>query len=206
MENKPTEYGDMKEDRLIDLAREGDDQAMECLIKRYVPLVRGISRAYFLLGADREDVIQEGMIGLFKAVRDFSPGSASRFRSFAELCVTRQILTAVKAASRQKHLAMNSYISLSSMISEEDDRSMDDIIGHGLENPETLLLAKEQGKEWRKEILEQLSDLELQVLFRYLKGMDYHVISMEMGRDLKSVDNALQRIRKKIQMILLEKT
>ncbi len=188
----------------VEDARNGDVLALEYLIKKYKNFVRAKARSYFLIGADREDIIQEGMIGLFKAIRDFRPDKLSSFRAFAELCITRQIITAIKTATRQKHIPLNSYVSLNKPIyDEESDRTLLDVIsGAKISNPEELIISREELGHIESKIGEILSDLEWQVLMSYLKGKSYQEISVDLDRHVKSIDNALQRVKRKLERYL----
>ena len=200
-------YADKTDEEIALLARDGDDQAQEVLLNKYKNFVRSKARSYFLIGADHEDIVQEGMIGLFKAIRDFRPDKLSSFRAFAELCVTRQIITAIKTATRQKHIPLNSYVSLNRPIYEEDpDRTLLDVITEEVpSNPESMLIDREDLSLIEGRIGEMLSDLEKEVLIRYIEGKSYQEISEEMNRHVKSIDNALQRIKRKLQKYLDEK-
>ena len=204
---KKERYEEMTDEEIALLARDGDDAAQEFLLNKYKNFVRSKARSYFLIGADHEDIVQEGMIGLFKAIRDFRPDKLSSFRAFAELCVTRQIITAIKTATRQKHIPLNSYVSLNKPIYEEEsDRTLLDVITEGwVTNPEDLLISKEDLSSIEGQIGEMLSGLEKQVLFYYLDGKSYQEISEDLGRHVKSIDNALQRVKRKLQKYLEEK-
>jgi RNA polymerase sporulation-specific sigma factor len=162
------------------------------------------SRSYFLVGADREDIVQEGMIGLYKAVRDYKIERLASFRAFAELCITRQIITAIKAATRQKHQPLNTYISLNKPIyDEESDRTLLDILKGGkLSNPEALFISNETYDLIESEISSMLSDLEFDVLQEYLDGKSYQKIAEALDKHVKSVDNALQRVKRKLEVFL----
>ena len=198
----------MPDEEIVRMAqRDGDGAALEYLLNKYKNFVRTKARSYFLIGADHEDIVQEGMIGLYKAIRDFKEDRLSSFRAFAELCVTRQIITAIKTATRQKHIPLNSYISLNRPIYEEDsDRTLLDVITEEVpSNPEEMLIDREDFSVIEGRIGQMLSDLEKQVLIRYIEGKSYVEISEEMNRHVKSVDNALQRIKRKLQKYLDEK-
>ena len=162
--------------------------------------MRARAKDYYLAGADRDDLVQEGMIGLFKAIRDFDITKQASFRGFAELCIKRQILTAVKMATRQKHIPLNSYVSLSSAVYEEDsERTLVEMLAERESNdPEELLLRREKAEAMELEIAQKLSSLERSVLSLHLSGMDYREIAVELGREPKSIDNALQRIKRKL--------
>ncbi len=201
---KIRKYDSMTDDGLIEVIHRGDTEAEEKLIKRYKNFVLAKSRSYFLVGADREDIVQEGMIGLYKAIRDYEIDRLASFRAFAELCITRQIITAIKAATRQKHQPLNSYVSLNKPIyDEQSDRTLLDILtGEKFSNPENLFISKEKYKFIEKKIKEMLSNLEFDVLQEYLKGKSYKEIAESLDKHLKSVDNALQRVKRKIEDFL----
>ncbi|MGP1408015.1 RNA polymerase sporulation sigma factor SigH [Selenomonas sp.] len=175
--------------------------ALDYLINKYRNFVRAKARSYFLIGADREDIVQEGMIGLYKAIRDFRNDRLSSFRAFAELCVTRQIITAIKTATRQKHIPLNSYISLNKPIYDEDsDRTLLDILpGARVSNPEELVISQEEFIDIEEKMEEILSDLEWRVLMSYLDGKSYQEIAVDLDRHVKSIDNALQRVKRKLE-------
>jgi len=198
------EYKQMSDDELVELVHQGDMEAQETLIKRYKNFVLAKSRSYFLVGADREDIVQEGMIGLYKAVRDYKIERLASFRAFAELCITRQIITAIKAATRQKHQPLNTYISLNKPIyDEESDRTLLDILKGGkLSNPEALFISNETYDLIESEISSMLSDLEFDVLQEYLDGKSYRKIAESLDKHVKSVDNALQRVKRKLEVFL----
>ncbi|MDD4768154.1 MAG: RNA polymerase sporulation sigma factor SigH, partial [Eubacteriales bacterium] len=185
-------------------ACEGNCHATEFLINKYKNFVRAKARSYFLIGADREDIIQEGMIGLFKSIRDFREDKLSSFKAFAELCVTRQIITAIKTATRQKHIPLNSYVSLNKPIFDEDsDRTLMDIIsGAKVTDPEALTINREEYGDIEKKMSEILSSLERKVLMLYLEGKSYQEIAVELQRHVKSIDNALQRVKRKLERYL----
>ena len=197
----------LTDEQVVRLAQEEDSQALEYLLNKYKNFVRTKARSYFLIGADHEDIVQEGMIGLYKAIRDYRAEKLSSFRAFAELCVTRQIITAIKTATRQKHIPLNSYISLNKPIYEEDsDRTLLDVITEeGMSNPEEMFIDREDLSFIEGRIGQMLSPLEKQVLVRYMEGKTYVQISDEMGRHVKSIDNALQRIKRKLTRYLEEK-
>ena len=202
------DFDTMTDEEIVRMAQQdGDGAALEHLLNKYKNFVRTKARSYFLIGADHEDIVQEGMIGLYKAIRDFKEDRLSSFRAFAELCITRQIITAIKTATRQKHIPLNSYISLNRPIYEEDsDRTLLDVITEDVpSNPEEMLIDREDLSVIEGRIGSMLSDLEKQVLIRYIEGKSYFEISEEMNRHVKSVDNALQRIKRKLQKFLDEK-
>ncbi|WP_332696531.1 RNA polymerase sporulation sigma factor SigH [Halalkalibacter lacteus] len=194
-------YDAVEDDELVILARNGDSGALEFLINKYKNFVRAKARSYFLIGADHEDIVQEGMIGLYKAVRDFNGDKLSSFKAFAELCITRQIITAIKTATRQKHIPLNSYVSLDKpLYDEESDRTLLDVIcGTRVTDPEELLINQEEFEDIELKMGELLSDLERQVLTLYLDGRSYQEISVDLNRHVKSIDNALQRVKRKLE-------
>lgn len=186
-------------------AKDNDNKiAQEYLINKYRNFVRAKARSYFLIGADREDIVQEGMIGLYKAIRDFRNDKLSSFRAFAELCVTRQIITAIKTATRQKHIPLNSYVSLNKPIYDDDsDRTLMDVISSSkISDPEELVISREEFIDIEEKMGEILSDLEWKVLMSYLDGKSYQEIAVELERHVKSIDNALQRVKRKLERYL----
>lgn len=194
----------LDDDGLLALVRQDNNQALDILINRYKNFVRAKARTYFLIGADREDIIQEGMIGLYKAIRDYDGDKLASFRGFAELCITRQILTAIKMATRQKHIPLNSYVSLDKPIyDEESDRTLLDVIT-GVEaiDPQELLINREKFGDLQVKLSELLSDLERKVLDLYVEGRTYQEISIELKRHEKSIDNAIQRVKRKLEEVL----
>lgn len=197
-------YETMVDEEIVGAAQEGDDAAQEYLINKYKNFVRAKARSYFLIGADREDIIQEGMIGLYKAIRDFRCDKLSSFRAFAELCITRQIITAIKTATRQKHIPLNSYVSLNKPIYDEDsDRTLLDVIsGTKVTDPEELIISREEIDDIEEKMGEILSSLEWQVLMAYLEGKSYQEIALDLKRHVKSIDNALQRVKRKLERYL----
>ena len=201
---QPDGYEDMLDEEIVHLAKNGDVRAQEYLINKYKNFVRAKARSYFLIGADREDIIQEGMIGLYKAIRDFRQDKLSSFRAFAELCITRQIITAIKTATRQKHIPLNSYVSLNKPIyDEESDRTLLDILsGAKVSDPEELVISREELLSIESKIGEVLSGLEWEVLRSYLDGKSYQEIACDLDRHAKSIDNALQRVKRKLEKYL----
>ncbi len=194
-------FEQMEDEYLVEYVREGDGAALEYLINKYKNFVRAKARSYFLIGADHEDIVQEGMIGLYKAIRDFKGDKLASFKAFAELCITRQIITAIKTATRQKHIPLNSYVSLDKPIfDEESDRTLLDVIcGNRVTDPEELLINQEEFDSIEVKIGELLSDLEQKVLTLYLDGRSYQEISVDLNRHVKSIDNALQRVKRKLE-------
>lgn len=193
-------YHRIADEEVVVYARQGDKDATEYLLRKYRSLVEGKARSYFLVGADHEDVVQEGMIGLFKAIRDFRDDRMARFKAFAELCVTRQIITAIKTATRQKHLPLNSYVSLNRPVFDEDPEGMlmDVIPDQQATDPETVLINGEVTAYLEGEAQADLSPLEYQVLQSYLERKSYREMADELGCQTKSIDNALQRAKRKI--------
>ena len=198
-------FQSMTDEDAVVLAQQGDGQALAYLLNKYKNFVRTKARSYFLIGADHEDIVQEGMIGLYKAIRDFQPARLASFRSFAELCVKRQIITAIKAATRQKHVPLNSYVSLNKpLYDEESDRTLLDVIEGRVTNPEDLYISQEELSNIQAQIDELLSDLEKKVLDAFMDGKSYQEIAELLGRHVKSIDNALQRVKRKLFKLLEE--
>lgn len=178
------EYESRSDEDIVEAVREGDSDALEYLINKYKNFVRAKARSYFLIGADREDIVQEGMIGLYKSIRDFKGDKLASFKAFAELCITRQIITAIKTATRQKHIPLNSYISLDKPIYDEDsDRTLMDVLsGSRVSDPEELIINQEEFVGLEDKMAEILSDLERQVLMLYLDGRSYQEIAVDLDR------------------------
>lgn len=193
-----------KDEEIVTMIREGDERALNYLLCKYENFVKAKAKSYFLIGADKEDIYQEGMIGLFKAIRDYKDDKLASFKVFAELCVTRQIITAVKTATRQKHIPLNTYVSLNKPIyDEESDRTLLDIIsGIKVSDPEELIIDREEMEKLEKQIEEVLSSLEMEVLNSYLDGKSYQEIASDLDRQAKSIDNALQRVKRKLEKCL----
>ena len=194
-------FADLTDEEVLGRIKDDqDDEAMCYLISKYRNFVRAKARSYFLIGADREDIVQEGMIGLYKAIRDFRNDKQASVRAFAELCVTRQIITAIKTATRQKHIPLNSYVSLNKPIyDEESDRTLLDVLsGVKVTDPEELVISHEEFADIEAKMEDILSELEWKVLMSYLDGKSYQEISQELGRHVKSIDNALQRVKCKL--------
>lgn len=200
------DYAHMTDEEVVHLCQQGDSLAQEYVFNKYKNFVRSKARSYFLIGADHEDIVQEGMIGLYKAIRDYRPDKLSSFRAFAELCITRQIITAIKTATRQKHIPLNSYVSLNKpLYDEESDRTLLDVIIEGrATNPEELIIGQEDLSSIHAKIDEVLSGLEQEVLRAYLDGKSYQEIADNLGRHVKSIDNALQRVKRKLEKYLEE--
>lgn len=199
-----TEYDKLNDEEIITLIRKKDIAAQDFILEKYKPLVKSKSRVYFLVGADNEDIIQEGMIGLYKAVRDFNFNKHASFRSFAELCINRQLITAVKAATRQKHQPLNNYVSLNKPAYDEDSQEtyMDNLKATEIDNPEAMIIGREARESIEEHLEKNLSRFESNVLSLYLDKKTYAEISEETGKPEKSVDNALQRVKKKLEKYL----
>ncbi len=194
------------DEQLVKLAQSGDKEALEAILSRYKNLVYAKSKPYFLAGADDDDIIQEGFIGLYKAVTDFDGDRFPFFKVFAGVCVTRHILTAVKAATRKKHQPLNSYVSLDKNTYDDDsDTTLLDVMAFDeLQDPEAILIDRENVDGMEYKINKALSKLEMEVLVCYLEDMTYQEIADRLGKDTKSVDNAMQRIKKKLETALYE--
>ena len=199
-----TEFEEKLEEEIVIEAKNGSVRAQEYVISKYESFVKAKSKSYFLIGADKEDIYQEGMIGLYKAIRDFNYEKSTTFRSFAELCITRQIITAIKTATRQKHIPLNTYVSLNKPVSEDDsERTLLDILSSmKISDPEELIIGKEEKKYIEEAISKVLSDLEMEVLQSYLDGKSYQEIACDLDRHAKSIDNALQRVKRKLEKCL----
>ena len=199
-----TDLEHLTDEEIVSLAKNGDTIALEFLISNYKYFVRSKARTYFLIGADREDIIQEGMIGLYKAIRDYRYDRQTSFHSFAEICVTRQIITAIKTATRQKHMPLNSYVSLNKPVYEEEsERTLSDVITQGKAgNPEDLFIDQEDFLDIESTMQRILSPLEQDVVNLYLEGKSYVEIAQQLDRHVKSVDNALQRVKRKLEQYL----
>lgn len=198
------EFKDKLDEEVVMQAKAGNNRAQEYLISRYENFVKAKAKSYFLIGADKEDIYQEGMIGLYKAIRDFNPEKSTSFKAFAEICVTRQIITAIKTATRQKHIPLNTYVSLNKPIYEEEsERTLLDVLsGLKISDPEELMISKEQMHFIEEKISEVLSGLERKVLTSYLDGKSYQEIACDLERHSKSIDNALQRVKRKLEKCL----
>lgn len=200
-----SDYQQMSDEELIDLLRNGDDRIMDYICDKYKNLVRSKAKSMFILGGDSEDLIQEGMIGLFKAVRDYDSGRDASFYTFADLCISRQMYTAVQASKRQKHLPLNNYVPIdggSGAEDKEDNGLWKTLASHAELNPEEVFLDKERVAYLEEAIAKELSPFEKQVLDLYMTGMTYTQIAKVLGRDVKSTDNALQRLKGKIKKVL----
>ena len=204
----PLASSELSDDALVVRYRGGDADALDSLLERYRRFVRAKARGYFLVGADFDDIEQEGMIGLYKAVRDFRDDRQASFRAFAELCITRQIITAIKTATRQKHQPLNQYVSISGVRGTDDpgertvERLLDD---HNVADPAEEVVCSERMGAMRDSMAKLLSGLEVDVLRLYVEGRSYQEIGDELGRHVKSIDNALQRIKRKVDLHLQER-
>jgi RNA polymerase sporulation-specific sigma factor len=198
------EFKDKLDEEIVMDAKAGNNKAQEYLISKYENFVKAKAKSYFLIGADKEDIYQEGMIGLYKAIRDFNPEKSTSFKAFAEICVTRQIITAIKTATRQKHIPLNTYVSLNKPIYEEEsERTLLDVLsGLKISDPEELMISKEQMHFIEDKISKVLSELEKEVLTSYLDGKSYQEIACDLERHAKSIDNALQRVKRKLEKCL----
>lgn len=194
-------YSSVADEKLAIMAQNGDVGATEYILNKYKGLVKARARAYFLIGADREDIIQEGMIGLYKAIRDFREDKQSSFSAFADLCATRQIVTAIKTATRLKHIPLNNYVSLNRPVYEdESEKTLIDLVSETIvSDPEQIVINDEAYRHVSTEIFKYLSKFEKSVLSLYLDGKSYQEISIILKRTAKSIDNALQRIKRKLE-------
>jgi RNA polymerase sporulation-specific sigma factor len=191
----------LTDEELIEIYRSNDLMAIEVLVKRYKPFVRKKIKTNYFIGADKEDLLQEGMIGLFKAICDYDASKDASFKSFSSICITRQLSTAFKSATRQKHMPLNTSISLNIPINEGEEETitlMDTLKAGDESNPEDFMIHKEELSRLKKHIKESLSPLEWKVITLHTQGKDYHEIAKEMNKPIKSIDNALQRIKRKI--------
>ena len=192
---------EMEDEELVARSQTGDVDALELLLQRYRRFARSKARTYFLVGADTDDVEQEGLIGLYKAARDFRADRQSSFRAFAELCVTRQVISAIKAATRQKHQPLNRYVSISGVRGSDDpsEGAVEELLDdHRAADPADEVVSQEQIETIRRSMAENLSSLEVEVLRLYVEGKSYNEIGSHLGRHVKSIDNALQRIKRKL--------
>jgi RNA polymerase sporulation-specific sigma factor len=196
-----TPLNDLADDELAARFQSGDRLALDALIQRYRRFARAKSRGYFLVGGDADDIEQEALIGLYKAARDFRPEHQASFRAFAELCITRQIITAIKTATRQKHQPLNQYVSISGVRGGDDpgERSVEELLhSHHDGDPADNVISSERMQSMRSSMAEMLSGLEVDVLKLYVEGKSYQEIGAQLGRHVKSIDNALQRIKRKL--------
>lgn len=192
---------DLEDEDLVARWQSGDGEALDILLQRYRRFARSKARSYFLVGADADDVEQEGLIGLYKAARDYRDDRQASFRAFAELCVTRQVISAIKAATRQKHQPLNRYVSISGVRGSDDpsEGAVEELLDdHRACDPADEVISQEQIQAMRRSMSESLSGLEVDVLRLYVEGKSYQEISWQLGRHVKSIDNALQRIKRKL--------
>lgn len=193
-------YGNLTDEQIISQIKEGDEQALSFLLEKYKDLVNSKVGKYFIIGAEKEDIIQEGMIGLYKAIRDFDNYKQNTFKTFANICVERQLITAIKSSNRQKHMPLNSYLSLNTAAygnDEEGTELIETFEVDTIEDPLDTIMKKEYIDEIQKIMHKSLSKFEEDVLERYIQGESYEVIAKKLDTQIKSVDNAIQRIRKK---------
>ncbi|MDQ0218761.1 RNA polymerase sporulation sigma factor SigH [Peribacillus cavernae] len=198
------QYDTLEDEALVKLIHNGDGQSTDFLINKYRNFVRAKASRYFLIGGDKEDIFQEGMIGLYKAIRDYKEDKLTSFKAFAEVCITRQIITAIKTATRQKHTPLNSYVSLDKPIYEEESNHtlLDVISGTKVMDPIAIIINQEKADHMELKMSEMLSDLERRVLALYMDGQSYVEISEELNKHVKSIDNALQRVKRKLERYL----
>ncbi|HHV95229.1 MAG TPA: RNA polymerase sporulation sigma factor SigH [Clostridiaceae bacterium] len=200
-------HNTVDDEKIVLSAKAGNEKALNYIINKYKSYVRAKTKTYFLIGADKEDIFQEGMIGLYKAIRDYKEDKLTSFKAFADVCITRQIITAVKTATRQKHIPLNSYISLNKPLYEDDaERTLIDIIGSSdkISDPEEMMITREEIAAMEDKLNKVLSKLELNVLTLYLEGKSYQEVAEEMNRHVKSIDNALQRVKRKLEKYFYE--
>ena len=188
----------LPEEVLIQRAQAQDYDAMDALMQRYKGIVRKRARSLFIIGGDQDDLMQEGMIGLFKAIQDYDKSKEAVFSTFAELCISRQLYNAVEASNRKKHAPLNSYVSFYAGSEEEGQSLLDSLSSGEIGNPEDMIISQENAKQFWKQLRERLSGMEQQVLDEYLSGLNYKQIAQRMGKSPKAIDNALQRIKGKI--------
>ena len=194
-------YEEYTDEELVDRLHQGENEIMDYILEKYKPLARKQTNALFLIGGENEDLIQEGMIGLFKAIRDYDDTKEATFFYFAQLCIKRQLASALEASNRKKHIPLNNYVSFSS---DENDNgtALEATISQGVESPEQMVLEQEKVIEFKEQIRAKLSKMEKEVLNFYLEGYNYTQIAKIMEKTPKSIDNALQRIRQKIRGVL----
>ena len=195
------DYDNIKDEDLIEIIKSGDKQAFDYLLNKYKELVNIKVSKYFIIGAERDDIVQEGLIGLFKAIKNYKPDMQNSFKNFANMCIERQLITAIKTSNRQKHMPLNSYLSLNTSAYDNDDENsvelMDTFNNDSVEDPLETIMKKEYYGQVQKSMDESLSKFEKQVLDRFIKGESYNIIAQKLNSPVKSVDNAIQRIRKK---------
>ena len=193
------QYQNLSDEQLIENLRTGDTRLMDYIMRKYKPLVRKKAKAMYLIGGETDDLIQEGMIGLFKAIRDYDEKRKTSFFHFAELCITRQLYSAVEASNRKKHAPLNSYVSFYSQAGEAGKPLVETLETDGMDNPEQMIIAQENMRLSRENLKERLSPMERQVLEEYLLGRNYQQIAEKMGKSPKAIDNALSRIKSKVR-------
>jgi RNA polymerase sporulation-specific sigma factor len=203
----PPDLSAATDEELVALYHAGQAAAVDALLHRYRNFARLKARSYFLAGADKDDIVQEGMIGLYKAIRDYSPDREASFRAFAELCITRQIITAVKTATRQKHSPLNTYVSLSKPIAGEDEPewALEDVLEAQVPDPAELVISHDELRSMQLAFAEILSGFEAEVLHMYVEGKSYQEIAAHLHRHVKSIDNAIQRIKRKVELHLRDR-
>jgi RNA polymerase sporulation-specific sigma factor len=204
----PPDLDTTTDEELVALYHQGEQAAVDALLHRYRSFTRLKARSYFLVGADKDDIIQEGMIGLYKAIRDYLPDRQASFRAFADLCITRQIITAVKTATRQKHVPLNTYVSLSKPIGGEEDSdwSLQDVLENvQVADPADVVISHDELRSMKIAFAEILSDFEAEVLHMYVEGKSYQEIAERLDRHVKSIDNAIQRIKRKVELHLRDR-
>lgn len=192
-------YQDLSDEQLIEVLRAGDKKIMDYILNKYKPLVLGKANAMYLIGGDTDDLIQEGMIGLFKAIRDYRVERETSFFHFAELCITRQLYSAVEASNRKKHVPLNTYVSFYSQNGEEGKSLAETLPSDAMENPEQMIINQENIQMFWEKVKSRLSAMECKVLDEYLTGLNYRQIAVKMGKSPKAIDNALSRIKSKIR-------
>lgn len=201
-------YDKMEDSKIIEEIKQGDEYALTYLLKKYQELVNMKINKYFMIGAEKEDIAQEGMIGLYKAIQNYNPEKQNSFKSFANICIERQLITAIKTSNRQKHLPLNSYLSLNTSAYDNNDESSVELIdtfnGKQSEDPLEMMMQKEHFAEVENAVNKSLSQFEKQVLDKFMKGKSYVRIAEELNSPVKSVDNAIQRIRKKAMKNMLD--
>lgn len=204
---KETTFGSLVDEEVVTHVQKGNKTAVEYLINKYERIVRKKANTYFLIGSDRDDVVQEGLIGLYKAICDYDENKRSSFKSFAELCITRQIITSIKSATRLKHSPLNSYVSIYKPINEDESERilLDTIVCGKSVDPQELLVNREKHKFLQTKLLKTLTKLEWDVLRLYIQGCSYEEIAKQLNRQEKSIDNALQRVKRKVEQLLEDK-
>lgn len=199
--NFNNKYSNKTDEQIVEVVKQGDDQALTYIIEKYKEIVNAKVNKYFIIGAEKEDIIQEGLIGLFKAIKSFNPDKQSSFKTFANICVERQLITAIKSSNRQKHMPLNSYLSLNTSAYDNEEESVELIdtfnSHHTGEDPLEIIMKKEYFNEVQNSMDNLLSEFEKQVLTRFVNGESYVIIAKKLDAPVKSVDNAIQRIRKK---------